>query len=357
MAVIQRPAKQGNATTYQGKVAQGYTTILASEVDADLDTIYAAWNGGTDTVNIADGSITSAKLAPGAVGTRELADSGVATTDIANLAVTTPKLADGAVTTPKLADGAVTAPKLNAVAGGDLSGNLPNPTVVKVSGGLLSVVPRGLIAAFATTNTFDFYGNHATGPSYDASKPAWLLRLDYTGDNFALWRAPIGSSTYATLFTVDSIGTLTVPSWVKGRSYTGGIARSAGQSIANGTDFIQFDTAWNDSSNGDLINLGAGKSWLKTPAYSVWVTLSLYAVLDSNGNLGVVVNMEYDNGTNGASWYNLASDQSTSKTTWTVNRTAALGAGVNVRCTISNGTSGARVLSTAYFTMTVHGKT
>src|SRR5215475_10425279 len=116
MAVIQRPAKQGNATTYQGKVAQGYTAILASEVDADLDVIYAAWNGGADTVNIADGSITSAKLAAGSVGTRELADSGVATTDIANLAVTTPKLADGAVT----------APKLNAAAGGDLSGTLPN---------------------------------------------------------------------------------------------------------------------------------------------------------------------------------------------------------------------------------------
>ena len=98
MSQIQRPTKQGGATTYQGKVSAGYTTILASEMDADLDTIYSAWNTGVDTTNIRDGSITGAKLAPGAVGSRELADGGVATVDIADAAVTTPKLADGAVT-------------------------------------------------------------------------------------------------------------------------------------------------------------------------------------------------------------------------------------------------------------------
>jgi hypothetical protein len=112
MALVQRPPKQGGSTTYQGKVAQGYTKILASEVDADLDTIFAAWNGGADTVNLRDGAVTSAKLAAGAVGTRELADGGVATGDLADLAVTTAKLADLAVSTGKLADTAVTTPKL-----------------------------------------------------------------------------------------------------------------------------------------------------------------------------------------------------------------------------------------------------
>jgi len=194
MAVIQRPAKQGNATTYQGKVAQGYTAILASEVDADLDVIYAAWNGGADTVNIADGSITSAKLAAGSVGTRELADSGVATTDIANLAVTTPKLADGAVT----------APKLNAAAGGDLSGTLPNPAVARITSGSLPFVPRGIVSA-AVPN-FDLLGNDSTSPNYDASKPSWLSRLDYTNDYYQLWRAPAGTTNYAQIFSVNSSG-------------------------------------------------------------------------------------------------------------------------------------------------------
>jgi hypothetical protein len=137
MALVQRPAKQGGATTYQGKVALGYTKILASEADADHDTIYAAWNGGVDTVNIRDNAVTSAKLAAGAVTSRELADAAVTqsklTVDavtrlaIANWAVGTDEIEDRAVTGAKiaanaisgfeLADGSVTAPKLatNAV--------------------------------------------------------------------------------------------------------------------------------------------------------------------------------------------------------------------------------------------------
>jgi hypothetical protein len=42
---LTRPLKEGSVTTYQQKVAAGFPDILASEADADLDTIYAAWNG------------------------------------------------------------------------------------------------------------------------------------------------------------------------------------------------------------------------------------------------------------------------------------------------------------------------
>jgi hypothetical protein len=95
MATIQRPTKEGSVRTYQEKVGLGFVDILASEMDADLDTIYAAWNGGVDSVTLKDGAVTTPKLVDGAV--------------------TTPKLVDGAVTTLKLANppNGVSTAKLN----------------------------------------------------------------------------------------------------------------------------------------------------------------------------------------------------------------------------------------------------
>src|SRR4030095_8254170 len=102
MAQIPRPPKQGNVTTYVAKVAAGYKRILAGEVDADIDTIFGAWDAGDDTGNIRDGAVTSTKLAADSVGPRELQDGGIITTNLGDASVTTPKIADGAVTTAKL---------------------------------------------------------------------------------------------------------------------------------------------------------------------------------------------------------------------------------------------------------------
>jgi hypothetical protein len=86
----ERPLKEGSVRTYQEKVALGFPDILASEADADLDTIYAAWNGG---------------LPADSVGALQLIDGSVGTPKLANLAVTTPKLADAAVTVAKILPG------------------------------------------------------------------------------------------------------------------------------------------------------------------------------------------------------------------------------------------------------------
>jgi hypothetical protein len=152
MAQIPRPPKQGAVMTYVAKVAAGYPHILAGEVDADLDTIYGAWNSGVDTVNIRDGAVTSAKLAADSVGPRELQDSGIGTTNLADGSVTTPKLADLNVTTGKLADGAVTTAKLP-------TGAVTDPKIVsvawtKVTGAPTTFPPSGAAGGDLVGSTY-----------------------------------------------------------------------------------------------------------------------------------------------------------------------------------------------------------
>lgn len=107
MSIIQRPSKEGNATTYQGKVAAGYTKILASEVDADIDTMYAAWNGGVDTVNIKPGAVTAPCLASGAVTGSALAPGSITNAALAAGSVTSATIADGTIVASDLAPGTV----------------------------------------------------------------------------------------------------------------------------------------------------------------------------------------------------------------------------------------------------------
>lgn len=136
--------------------------------------------GAIGTVSIADGAVTAAKIANDAVTSRAILDGEVNTVDLANDAVTSPKIRDGevrtqdlandAVTTAKVVDGAVTSAKMSTmpaifpstygasskvpqftvdqagritnirevdvtiapgglIAGGDLEGSFPNPTI------------------------------------------------------------------------------------------------------------------------------------------------------------------------------------------------------------------------------------
>jgi hypothetical protein len=97
MATIQRPIKTYGTRKYVSEVAaapSNYAPILSNEVDDDIDLLFAAWNGGADTVNLKDGSVTTPKLAD--------APNGVVTSKVNDLAITTPKLADKAVTKAKM---------------------------------------------------------------------------------------------------------------------------------------------------------------------------------------------------------------------------------------------------------------
>ena len=77
------------------------TPAVASQVNANFDVIYNAFNGNIDSNNLATNSVVTSKIADNNVTTAKINDGAVTTAKINNLAVTTDKIADSTVTFAK----------------------------------------------------------------------------------------------------------------------------------------------------------------------------------------------------------------------------------------------------------------
>lgn len=376
MGVIQRPAKEGNATTYQGKVAQGYTKILASEVDADLDRIYAAWNGGADSVNIGPGAITSDKIAPGAVGTRELQDGGVKTIDLGDLQVTTIKLADANVTGAKIAnapngvgtsnlnDGAVTLAKLAPSAktlGGDLSGTIDAAVVLKSTGQFdagRSITFKGgtpgtIQGALDCSNPGVAYldVNHPWQPQ-DTSKSSWTFELDAAADTMRIQRrAPgAGAGVLTQQLALSGAGDLFLAGGAvvaKGLGVTGQITGKTMGGVkwdASSPNF-SYPSGWTEVHFPNVVAGGtelapSGNNYLVSPTLSgsprCYCLVNFSCMMESNYGGGMSLQMER---WNGSGWTVLTSafyPADTGSTVFQANAVWSFDAGTSVRMSLGN---------------------
>jgi hypothetical protein len=207
MAVIQRPVKTYGTRTYAAEVAAApgnLDTILATEVDGDLDTMYGAWNGGADTVNIKDGAVTSPKLG-------------------SNLSLV------GTLTLP------TTPNVLQWGAGASNKGHL----VATTSPGNVYLTNNATLNAGETAWLQD-----------NAANPSWLLSLAAAGggDAFQLYRMPAGGALTNLLSVAGPTGDLTILGRAIYKYYTGGIYGA--NTVANGQtrQFAILNTAWWTSS-------------------------------------------------------------------------------------------------------------
>jgi hypothetical protein len=207
MPTLERPLKEGSVRTYQAKVGLGFTDILASEVDADLDTIYAAWNSGVSNI-----VAQSVRGTPSAGGTaREIAKASIwAGDDLIDFSIPTAKLAAGAV------DGYKLGSPLAARVGQATTPNVPTGTFFAIGFTTLAgygyaaqlwsaAAPTRFTIPSAVGGYYLVGGSIELGPVSTGSRIVLLVRADGTTE-FARAECPLtGNSVRAVSVAVGGV--------------------------------------------------------------------------------------------------------------------------------------------------------
>jgi hypothetical protein len=282
MATIQRPVKTYGTRSYVAEVAAApgnLDPVLSNEVDADLDTIYAAWNGGTDTVNLKDGSVTFAKLAPDAQLWRDTGTTLTLGTNFATRPVAVPGSASGAAAC--------------------ILGTTTGKGRIQVS----NTVTAPWLALSTNRDAF-------TGTVDDATKPAWSVILRSDADNFAIQRQPAGGAI-AALLTLEATGQLKVPGPTTGadqqsltlgshtqKARLGGLPGLAGAWLTvneawNGSAWVRDDTA---QPAGVLSMQPGGTYPIIFTQFSAAGAPTELLKLDNAGSLTAMANLNTSNG-------------------------------------------------------------
>jgi len=205
MATIQRPVKTYGTRRYVDEVAAAPLNedpILANEVDGDLDTVYAAWNGGADTVNIKDGAVTTPKIAADAVTASTIADQNVrgsfdgAAHEIQQLSIHGGfDLVNATVSVGKLIPGTAVRQVITVTVAAGFSSNtaawadVVTPISITTAGGALLLIAAG---GWCATNSTTALGTVALGWGRDALSPNIFVRgHDIQMGTAALYRVPI----------------------------------------------------------------------------------------------------------------------------------------------------------------------